>query len=138
MLTDKEKEQMGKCLLKDVKIEDIINYFGSDEILSNMNYLDIANFCDYDILSYISDEDLAKSIKHPDILLKKIDLETIVGFLRENQFTVIDNLNEPEQSVLEKIQKICREIKPKGYIGQEEAKNLLCNYIDTWLIKSIK
>ena len=138
MLTDKEKEKLGKCLLKDVKIEDIIEYFGNDEILSNMNYLDIANFCDYDILSYIADEDLAKSIKHPNILLKKFDLNTIVGFLRENQFTVIDNLSEHESSVLEKIQEVCREIKPKGYIGQEEAKNLLCNYIDTWLIKSIE
>ena len=138
MLTDKRKEKLGKCLLENINIEDIIDYYGSDEILSNMNYLDIANFCDYDILSYISDEDLAKSIKRPDILLKKIDLDTIVGFLRKNQFTVIDNLSVSEQSVLQKIQEVCREIKPKGYIGQEEAKNLLCNYIDTWLIKSIK
>ena len=103
-----------------------------------MNYLDIADFCDHDILSYISDEDLADAIIHPDILLKKIDLDTIAGFLRKKEFTVIDNLSVPEQSVLQKIQEICREIKPKGYIGQEEAKNLLCNYIDTWLIKSIK
>lgn len=136
MLTDKEKEQMGKCLLKDVKIEDIINYFGNDEILSNMNYLDIANFCDYDILSYIADEDLAKSIKHPNILLKKIDLNTIVDFLTEKHFTVIDNLSEHEQSVLKRIQDICREIQPKGYIGKEEAKKLLCNYIDTWFVKA--
>ena len=136
MLTDKEKEQMGKCLLKDVKIEDIINYFGNDEILSNMNYLDIADFCDYDILNSISDYDLADAINYPEMLLDRVDCETIVDFLTEKHFTVIDNLSEHEQSVLKRIQDICREIQPKGYIGKEEAKKLLCNYIDTWFVKA--
>lgn len=39
------------------------------------------------------------------------------------------------EEIIDMIKYICRLIQPKGYIDKEDAKKILCDYIDCWMIK---
>ena len=62
------------------------------------------------------------------------DMELINELTTYRQCTVqyrdeiIDN-----NLILSQIKTICRELQPKGYIDKEDAKKLMCEYIDTWM-----
>ncbi len=75
------KETIGNISLKDLNINEILEYYGEEEILKEMG----------------------------------------ISFKKD---------------ILDDIKDICRKLKPNGYIGKEEAKALLCDYIDTWMTKS--
>ena len=49
---------------------------------------------------------------------------------------MVDMLESNDVDVLKKIGEICRELQPNGYIGKEEAKKLLCDYLDFWMNRS--
>ena len=60
-----------------------------------------------------------------------------VKYLEENGYCVIDKEEKEKQDdILTEIKNVCREIKPRGYIDKEEAKKILCDYIDDWYIKA--
>ena len=62
---------------------------------------------------------------------------------------ILDNISEEEiinyvdgymlgfnnnTDTLSRIKGICRELQPHGYIGKEDAKKIICDYIDYWFI----
>ena len=110
-----DKKEFDTLLIGEAKIEDVINYFGVENILENISSIDIADYCD------------------DGILLNMVDDYIIANHLEENGYTVLDT--ESEDSTLQKIKKICKEIQPNGYIDKEDAKKLICEYIDFWMTK---
>jgi hypothetical protein len=47
-----------------------------------------------------------------------------------------NHYSRPENEIVEEIKSICRKINPNGYIDKEKAKDIICDYIDNWMIKS--
>jgi len=66
------------------------------------------------VLDILSNNNLIKSLKKRDINVDDVD---------DNWINLL------------KIKSICRDLQPKGYIGKEEAKKMLCDFIDNWMIK---
>ena len=128
-----DKKEFDTLLIGEAKIEDVINYFGVENILENISSIDIADYCDDGILRCISDEDLINAVSDPEVVLNMVDDYIIANHLEENGYTVLDT--ETEDSTLQKIKKICKEIQPNGYIDKEDAKKLICEYIDFWMTK---
>jgi hypothetical protein len=119
---------------KDVDIEDVIDYFGVDDILDSISSIDIANHCDDIVLSCIDDDSLIAAISDPEVVLDILDNDIIAEHLEEKGYKVSDTLSEVP--TLDKIKEICREIQPSGYIDKENAKKLICDYIDFWMTNS--
>ena len=132
-LKDKElKEKLGNTSLKDLKPEDVISYFGTDNILDSVVEKDIANYLEWNshILDYMDKDILFDSVDE-EYMLKNIYKENMVEYLENNGYEV----RVPGESLdtLETLEEICRELKPRGYLDKEEAKSLLCDYLDTWM-----
>lgn len=68
-----------------------------------------------ELLDHFSDVELINELNKRDY--EVFDIEKIV----DNNF------------VLTRIKSVCRKLQPKGYIGKEDAKKLMCEYIDTWM-----
>jgi len=131
-MTDKERELLGKGLLEDSTIKDVIDYFGADEILDKINDSDIAEHVDVCVLNQIDDDVLIDAINNTDKILDSLPMEHIESYLNDCGYSVIDTL-KLEEDVLKKIKEICRELQPNGYIDKEDAKKLLCEYLDFWM-----
>jgi hypothetical protein len=128
-MEDKEKEL----------IESFIDYFGPKKILTVMDTDDIIDNIDVDdILKHVDDDDLIEAMDYVSNALEAINDEEIIDYLQDNGYTVYEEGEDPsENSIMDNIEEICREIKPSGYIDKEDAKRLICDYLDTWMIKSI-
>ena len=134
MLTEKEKTLLGKGLLEDSCVQDVIDYFGPDMILDKMDDEDIAERVDVGVLNLLDDDTLINSVSNSDNMLDSIPMGQIEEYLTDKGYKMVDMLESDD--VLKKIGKICRELQPNGYIGKEEAKKLLCDYLDFWMNRS--
>lgn len=134
-MTDKERELLGKGLLEDTRINDVIDYFGADAILDEIDDSDIAESVDGWVLKQIDDGTLIDAIDDTDKMLDSLSIHRIERYLNNSGYSVIDTL-KLEEDVLKKIKEICRELQPNGYIDKEEAKKLLCDYLDFWMDRS--
>lgn len=119
---------------KDVDIEDVIDYFGVDDILDSISRIDIAKYCDDFVLSCIDDDSLIAAISDEEKVLESFDTSSIIEYLRDLGYYV-SNYDENDK-LLKLIKNICRIIKPKGIIDKEDAKKILCDYLDNWMTKS--
>ena len=135
-MTDKERKLLGKGLLEDSTIKDVIDYFGAEEILDKIDDSDIAERVDACVLNRIDDDTLIDAIDDTDKILNSLPMEDIESYLNDGGYSVIDTLKLEEEDVLKKIKEICRELQPNGYIDKEDAKKLLCNYLDFWMDRS--
>lgn len=63
-----------------------------------------------------------------------IDIDDMIKYLETCGYEVITEDND----ILRKIEGICKELKPHGFIDKEEAKKLICDYIDFWMNRSFK
>jgi len=68
-------------------------------------------------------------------ILQTFNDEDIINYLKNNGYKVIDTYFEEETDLLSDIKNVCRQLQPSGYIGKEEAKKILCEYLDNWMIK---
>ena len=134
MLTEKEKTLLGKGLLEDSCVQDVIDYFGPDMILDKLDDKDIAERVDVGVLSLINDDALIDAINDADKMLDSIPMSQIEEYLTDKGYKMVDMLEGDD--VLKKIGEICRELQPNGYIGKEDAKKLLCDYLDFWMDRS--
>ena len=135
-MTDKERKLLGKGLLEDSTIKDVIDYFGADMILDKIDDSDIAERVDACVLNRIDDDTLIDAIDDTDKILNSLPMEDIESYLNDGGYSVIDTLKLEEEDVLKKIKEICRELQPNGYIDKEDAKKLLCDYLDFWMDRS--
>lgn len=119
---------------KNVDIEDVIDYFGVDDILDSISRIDIANHCDDFVLRCIDDDSLIAAITDGENVLKSFDTSSIIEYLRDLGYYV-SNYDENDE-LLKIIKNVCRSIKPKGIIDNEDAKKILCDYLDDWMTKS--
>lgn len=134
MLTEKEKTLLGMGLLEDCCVQDVIDYFGPDMILDKMDDEDIAERVDVGVLRLIDDDTLIDSVSNSDNMLDSIPMGQIEEYLTDKGYKMVDMLESDD--VLKKIGEICRELQPNGYIGKEEAKKLLSDYLDFWMVSS--
>ena len=102
-----------------ITIKDVFSAFTPEEILSNIPSREISDFlttgfCD----SHVINE--------------------MIEVLESNGYVVTDSkyYDRPENEIVEEIKSICRKINPNGYIDKEKAKDIICDYIDNWMIKS--
>lgn len=132
-----EKDLLGLGLVQDSSVEDVIEYFGIETILDSISDIDIVNHLDSFTLGMVDDEELAEAISEPRIALSSFDIDCICDYLEENGYGVIEREEKEKQdNIFTKIKNVCREIKPRGYIDKEEAKKILCDYIDDWYINA--
>ena len=116
-------------------IESFIEYFGSEKILKHMDADEIIDSVDIDLLlQEVDDDSLIDAISYLDNALERLSDMEIIDHLKERGYTVHDNDEDPV-TIMEKIEEICKELKPRGYIDKEDAKRLICEYIDTWMNK---
>lgn len=118
-------------------IESFVDWFGVKKILKCMDIDDIMdNINVNDVLRNVDDDDLIEAMDNVSNVLDSMDDEEIVDYLKDEGYVVYDEEEDPsENSIIDKVEEICREIKPHGYIDKEEAKKLICDYLDTWMIK---
>ena len=135
-MTNKERKLLGKGLLEDSTIKDVIDYFGADMILDKIDDSDIAERVDVCVLNQIDDDALIDAINDTDKMLDSLSMEHIESYLNDGGYSVIDTLKLEEGNILKKIKGICRELQPNGYIDKEVAKKLLCDYLDFWMDRS--
>lgn len=128
-MEERDKEKIGKQLVKDTEIEEILKYFEVSDILSQINDLDIVDRIDEHVLRMVDDEELADGISNVDYVLSTIDTSDIIDYIEEKGYFVATD--DPEQTnLMYKISDVCRDIQPYGYIGKEDMKKLINDYID--------
>lgn len=119
-------------------LENFVDYFGVKKILKCIDIDDIMDNIDViDILSNVDDDDLIDAMDNTSNVLEVLDNEEIVDYLKDEGYAVYEENEDPSEStIMEKVEEICREIKPRGYIDKEEAKKLICDYLDFWMDRS--
>lgn len=130
----KDKIKHDVKYIEDCDVEDVIEFFGSEAILQAMYEGDIADCLNWSILSRVPDEDLIEAVANIDNVLDKVDDDVIVEYLESKGYHVTTSYDNTEEN-LKKLKVFCRQLQPSGFIGKEEAKKLLCEYIDNWMIK---
>lgn len=118
-------------------IESFIDYFGVEKILNCIDIDDVMENIDVnDILRNVDDSELIDAMDNASKVLDVLDYDEIVDYLKNEGYVVYEEGADPsESSIICRIADICREIKPRGYIDKEEAKRLLCDHLDTWMIR---
>lgn len=119
-----------------MSINYFIDHYGVENILNRINDIDIVNHLDNWILKMVNDDELVKAINSKKLILESMDIDDICLFLENKNYAVIDKLEVVDNDIITKIKNICREIRPKGYIDKEDAKKIICEYIDNWFIKA--
>jgi hypothetical protein len=119
-------------------IENFVDYFGVKKILKCIDIDDIMDNIDViDILNNVDDDDLIDAMDNTSNVLAVLDNEEIVDYLKDEGYAVYDENEDPsENTIMDKVEEICREIKPNGYIDKQEAKKMICDYLDYWMFKS--
>lgn len=135
---DKDK---GNTVLNDCNVSDVVEHFGEKCLLDNISDVTIADYIESNtnILNNIDDSILANAIFFKGDLLSEIGDGVIIEYLENIDYKVIDlREEEKKDDMLRAVTFICRQLKPKGYIDKEDAKELICQYIDQNMIKSLK
>lgn len=129
-------ENKENLLLENCKPSEAVEYFGPTTLLAEIDDEDIAEYvedCDW-ILRAVDDKTLIDAISDENEIFNSLCTEDLVTELEDRGYAVIDP--QDDEDVLTKIKNICRELQPNGYIGKEEAKKILCDYIDFWMNNS--
>ena len=118
-------------------IESFIDYFGVEKILKCIDIDDVMENIDVDdILRNVNDGELIDAMDNASNVLDVLDYDEIVDYLEDRGYVVYKEGEDlSEKSIINRVADICREIKPRGYIDKEEAKRLICDYLDTWMIR---
>ena len=85
-MEESDKEKIGKQLVKDTKIEQILEYFDVSDILFQINDLDIVDRIDEHVLRMVDDEELAEGISNVDNVLSAIDTSDIIDYIEEKGY----------------------------------------------------
>ena len=126
-----KEELLGLGLLENTTVEEAIEYYGPETILDKIDDNDIFDRIDTWMLSRFDDSTLLEAMNDTTIALDCLSVDEIVDYLEEEREYKVE-----ETDILLQLKKICRELNPHGYIDKEEAKRLLCDYIDTWMTRS--
>lgn len=135
-MTEKEKKLLGKGLLEDCSVKDVIDYFGADKILDKVDDDDIVERVNCWILRQIDDDELVDAVSDSGLILDSFSISDIEDNLYGRGYSVMDTKILETENILDKLEQICRELKPKGYIDKEDAKRLICDYLDFWMDRS--
>ena len=127
---------MGKGLLEDCSVKDVIDYFGADKILDKVDDDDIVERVNCWILRQIDDDELVDAVSDSGLILDSFSISDIEDNLYGRGYSVMDTKILETENILDKLEQICRELKPKGYIDKEDAKRLICDYLDFWMDRS--
>lgn len=65
-------------------------------------------------------------------LYENLVKDSLVDFLERNGYTVLSN----NEDILRVLNIICRSISPRSYIGKEDAKHIICDFLDDWMTHS--
>lgn len=116
-------------------IENFVDYFGLKKVLKCIDIDDIMDNIEViDILNNVDDDELIEAMDDTSNVLAVLDNEEIVDYLKDEGYAVYDENEDPsENTIMDKVEEICREIKPSGYIDKEEAKKMICDYLDYWM-----
>lgn len=122
MLTDKEKEIIGKCKI----IEDIVEYIGTDEILSKITPSEVVEYYDLDdILDECSFEtDIADYLAD-----KGFDFSRYIES-DEEDVQELDDYSEDELLI-----KFCRRLYPRRVLMKEDIREIANDYINDMVNK---
>lgn len=89
-----------------------------------------------DVLDLCSEDEIFDYLYNhmgSDGILDCISFEEIEKYYKTNR----KNNKLDEDDFMNEISLICRSIQPKGFIGKEDAKKILCDYIDFQMNKAI-
>ena len=113
-----------------------------EEFIEEHDVNDILKCIDtYDIIDYVDEEDLYSFIDN-DVLvntaLEKRGLDILDCFEEDELLCYMNSKGYGNDNLLGTLESICRKLQPRGYIDKNEAKKLICDYIDTWMDRSFK
>lgn len=150
--------QKGQTNIKKIKIEtvmeenkeflcqdasDAIEFFGlkniidecdSDEVLDQLYGSDIASYIESHnyILDYFDKDELIEHIDE-ETIFESLDDDSLIFELEDRNYEVFskDNDNQGfEKNLIYIVKRILQTLKPRGFIDKEEAKSLICEFID--------
>ena len=134
-----DREKMDWLLLSQCEPEDIVDYFNSEDLLEAMDDEDIASYVEdnEDILQKVDDDALIEGVTFESSIIDSIETDDMKECLESKGYKVIeeDEFSEKDD-ILQKIENICKELKPHGYIDKNEAKKLICDFIDFWMVRN--
>lgn len=67
-----------------------------------------------------------------DYLLDEFEDYELINYLEKEGYNVSDRKIEDE-SIVDMIYSICKTLSPRRYLGKEDMKELINDYIDTWI-----
>ena len=125
-MTDEEKKL----------IDSFIEYFGADKIIERLKTDDILEEVGTGILDYFDDCDLINAVSDSDNLFDYLGIDEIIWYLEGCGYEVNKYEGNGLEENMTKLQDVCRNLKPSGYIDKEEAKKLITDYLDFWMDRS--
>lgn len=140
-----DKTYLGKGLLEDCTERDAIDWFGTgslvkeagiDEVMEAFSRHEIADWIEgnEDVLTFVDDDVLIENLNDSTRVLGDVESEDMIEVLEERGYEVFEEYNVPtDHDIMNRIQFICRSLQPIGYIGKDDAKKLLCDYIELWM-----
>lgn len=134
-----ERENMECLLLSQCEPEDIVMYFNSEDLLEAMDEQVIASYVEdnKDILQNVDDNALIENVTFESSIIDSIETDDMKERLESKGYKVIEEDGcSGEEDILRKIKNICKELKPHGYIDKDEAKELIGDFIDFWMVRS--
>lgn len=118
---------------KEKEIEEFIEKHDVEDILKCISTADV--------LEYIDEEDLYEYIDS-DVLvntaLERLGLDILDCFEEDELLCYMNSKGYCNDNLLGALESICRKLQPRGYVDKNEAKKLICDYIDTWMDRSFK
>lgn len=117
-------------------IDSFIEYFGADKIFERLKTDDILEEVGTGILDYFDDCDLINAVSDSDELFDYFDIDKIIRYLEGCGYEVNNYKEKGLEENMSKLQDVCRNLKPRGYIDKEEAKKLITDYLDFWMDRS--
>ena len=124
---EKRERELIKCFIDWFGVEKILECIGIKDIINNIDIDDIIDYLRDDGYVVYEEGDVSNA-------LDEIDNDDIIDYLRDGGYLVYGEGKCPSyESIIERVEDICREIKPNGYIGKEEAKELISGYLDIWM-----
>ena len=128
---------LNKNMDKENKItQEIIDEVASkhpQDVLKSMDEEEVLKFIKRNtyLLNDIDDDTLIDSISSTASLIDYLSTEDMISELRVRGFDVICNHSDlAEDATLELIYSICKKLKPRGFIDKNDAKNLICEFLD--------
>ncbi len=120
MLTDKEKEIIDKC-----KIEDIVEYIGTDMILSEITPSEVVEYYDLDDIldEYSFESDIADYLAD-----KGFDFSRYIE--TDEEIQELDDDSEDELLI-----KFCRRLHPRRVLMKEDIREIVNDYINDMINK---